>query len=324
MLEDRECEDIAGLLRHGFTFRECLDLTEDPSNREVYNALRSALSRGEDIADLFPEYCHERFRRCLSAFLQYLSFQEALQLTLDILHSRDDLRTSTLKELLYPAALLAGTFIGIILFNELCFPPLISLLEDFSLSVEKYRTARFILRSLTAITVLLAIGVSVICIRYTRPAHIVQGYRLLQRYLPHSLPVIFVSVDFVRYYRKCADLGFSTKNALGILRTIPDQPVIQWLSSCIEKSLEDGDRFTEALDTPGLDRRLLRFIRIAVFTSELPEMLGAYIRYSEESIRRRILRISRIVQIVSYLMIGTVVILVYQILLLPLTLMMQI
>ncbi|MBR2990258.1 MAG: type II secretion system F family protein, partial [Solobacterium sp.] len=112
--------------------------------------------------------------------------------------------------------------------------------------------------------------------------------------------------------------------SFGILSTIPGRPLICWLSRAVSSSLLDGEDFVRALDRPELDRTLVRFIRIAVHSSDMEDMLDAYTALTEERIRQRCRRIAGVIQLIAYAMIGVMIILVYRIMLLPLSLMMQI
>ena len=311
-------------MKSGFTLQECLSLIEEDTNRDVLSAIRERLDEGEDITAVFPQYCSSLYRKHLTGFLRILSFPESLQLSTAIISTRGSLRRETLRELFYPSVLMSGTYLGIVLFNELCFPPLIRMMESFRLSPARWLAVQTLLRTVSILSGLLLIACTAVLLYFTRRKNIVRGYAVLLRFLPSSLPVLYVSVDFVRCFRQCVRLSLPTKQSLEILQELPERPLLKSLSSQIAQSLHEGTGFLQAMECPGLDRTLLRFLRIAVMSSEMDEMLDAYIDYSEERIRQRCRRVSRIIQVSSYALIGMIIILVYQVLMLPLTLMMQI
>ena len=311
-------------MKNGFTFQECLDLIEESDNTVLLNEIRSRLDCGEDPGAVLPPYTPGLFRRCLSGFLQFLSFSESLRLSAAIVSEETDVKKETLKQLFYPAVLLIGTFAGIVLFNELCFPPLISMMSGFRLDSSMYETVRKLIRIIVVIIGILGLGTGITLFVFTRPDHIVDGYTAALKVMPSSLPVIYVSLDFVRYFRQCIRMNLSTRQSFGILSTIPGRPLICWLSRAVSSSLLDGEDFVRALDRPELDRTLVRFIRIAVHSSDMEDMLDAYTALTEERIRQRCRRIAGVIQLIAYAMIGVMIILVYRIMLLPLSLMMQI
>ena len=311
-------------MKSGFTLQECLSLIEEPGNQDVLSAIREHLDGGEDISTLFPSFCSPLYRKYLTGFLRVLSFPESLQLSTDIISARGSLRKETIRELFYPAVLMSGTFLGIVLFNELCFPPLIRMMESFRLSPDRWLAVQALIRTASVLSSLCLITAASTLLYFTRRKNIVHGYSILLRFLPASLPVLYVSVDFIRYFRQCVRLDLPTKQSLEILQDLPDRPLICSISAQIAQSLYEGSGFLQAMDRPGLDRTLLKFLRIAVMSSGMDEMLDAYTVYSEERIRQRCRRISRIIQVSSYALIGLIIILVYQVLMLPLTLMMQI
>ncbi|NLH92563.1 MAG: hypothetical protein GX481_08975, partial [Atopobium sp.] len=96
-----------------------------------------------------------------------------------------------------------------------------------------------------------------------------------------------------------------------------------FLAEEIEKSLLAGDKFETAVDSPYLDPVLARFMKIAVYASDMEQMMSGYLELCRDRIRRQCRRLTRTIQLVSYAAIGVILILVYQLLMLPLTVMSQ-
>ena len=65
-------------------------------------------------------------------------------------------------------------------------------------------------------------------------------------------------------------------------------------------------------------------MKLAVYSGNAEEMLKGYLEMSEEKGRLRIERITRSIQAASYACIGIVLILIYQILMMPLQILTQI
>ena len=108
-----------------------------------------------------------------------------------------------------------------------------------------------------------------------------------------------------------------------ILKGMTYKPLVAFIASEIDRSLMDGDRIESAMDSIYIDPSLKRFFKIALYSSDMENMLQGYL----EMCSYRLLKQSRIftkaVQAVSYCSIGLILIVVYQALMLPMTMLSQ-
>ncbi len=103
-----------------------------------------------------------------------------------------------------------------------------------------------------------------------------------------------------------------------ILMNTTEKPVISDIALKIDQSLKSGKSFENALDTPFLDTALCRLLKIAVYSSDMENMLDGYLEIAQQQAERKCRRITYAVQLLSYASISLILILVYQILMLPL------
>ena len=320
MLDRLDCEGIARLMNSGLTLQETLSLLETPANRNAFDSVRDSLEHGIQPSEFFPSICPNVYRSYLSGFLKCLPFAEALRLSIEIVAGEEAQKKEYMQGLFYPCMMFLCTVTGVTLFNEFCFPPLLSLLESFHVSSDEYTLLRIVIRIagiLIAATITAGASVILWC---RRESHQIDAYLFFARHFPSSVFVQYESADFIRYFLQCIRMHMPTRESILVLKTVPHRPVITFLAGVMERSLQYGEPFHEAVEMPWLDPSLIRFMNIACFSSEMETMLESYLEMSKERSRKQCRRVTRLVQILSYSAIGTIVILIYQIMLLPMKL----
>lgn len=315
-----DCEGIAKLMRNGFTLQETLALLETPGNRPAFQHIASKLEQGELPDRFFPDLCPRVYRSYLSGFLSCLPFGDALQLCIEIVAGEEAQKKEYVQGLFYPCMMLLCTIAGVTLFNEFCFPPLLSLMDSFHAGSADYDLLRIILRIIGILTAVILLTGTILLVWCLQERNRIGVYVFFARHLPSSIYVQYESADFIRYFLQCIRMRVPTRESLRILQAVPHRPVIRFLAGVLERCLIIGEPFSSALDMPWLDPTLIRFMKIAFYSSEMESMLEGYLAMSKERSRRQCRRITRAVQILSYAAIGTIIILIYQIMLLPMKL----
>jgi len=318
-----DCEGIQQLMKNGFTFQEALELLGSSRNQEVFQKIREQLSAGASAAETLLRYCPGIYRRYLDGFLQYLPLQESLTLSIHAVQQEESQRKEYRKGLLYPCALFLATVGGLIMFNELCFPPLLSMMRGFRVSLDSFSAFHAIARVISIFLILMLVCMSAAAIWFLQESHQLRGYEMLKRILPGSMVIQYASMDFIRFFLECTKMGIHTRQSIEIMKRIRHRPVISFLAAEIERSLETGDSFVHAVESPYLDPALTRFMKIAVYSSNLETMMEGYLAMSLERIHRQCVVLTRAIQMCCYAGIGAILILVYQVLLMPLSIMSQ-
>ena len=310
-------------MENGFTLKEALELLENAKNRACFCEIRSRLENGEKIALFFHEYCPKVFRSYYSCFAAYVPFLESLRLSMAVVAEEEQQKSLYRKGLLYPCLLFLASLAGVILFNELCFPALMSLADGFHIRSVDYHHLQMLIRFATTSVAALLLVLAVLFAYYSRPQNQVRGYQIASRW--HVLPGLrqHASADFVRFFRQCQKTGIRTREAMELLKNMKQKPLVQFLAGTIDQSLLRGRKMETAMQDPHIDGTLTRFFTVAVYSSNLERMLDGYLAMSSARIQRHCRIITAAVQTASYLSIGAVIIVVYQLLMLPLSILAQ-
>jgi competence protein ComGB len=318
-----DCEGIAGLMENGFTLKEALSLLEDRKNRDCFREIQNRLENGEKISEFFHQYCPKVYRSYYSCFAACVPFLESLRLSMAVVAEEEQQKRMYRKGLLYPCLLFLASLAGVVLFNELCFPALLSLADSFRISGPDYRRMQGIIRFATAAAAAVILVLAVLFAYYSRPQNQVRGYQIASRW--HVFPVLrqHASADFVRFFRQCQKTGIRTREAMVLLKSMEQKPLVRFLAESIDRSLQQGQKMETAMQDPHIDSTLARFFTIAVYSSNLERMLDGYLEMSCARIKRHCRMITVAVQTASYLSIGAVIIVVYQLLMMPLSILAQ-
>ncbi|MBR2669317.1 MAG: type II secretion system F family protein [Solobacterium sp.] len=323
LLDKLDCQGFSKLLESGFTLQETMNLLETAGNHEVLEAIRNDLSSGLSISSVFPRFCPKAYRSYITAFLRFLPFADALSLSLSIHENADKQRDLYLKKLLYPVLLLFSAVVGITFFNQVCFPSLLDLMSSFKVDTQGMNRIHQVITVIVFGIVIVSFSGGMILLWYTRKSHLMRGYSLLVRYFPDSVVTQYLSAEFIRYFVECTRRNIHTRQALLIIGSIPDKLLICHMAEQIAGQLSAGHEFVEAFEQKDIDRLLVKFIKIAVYSSNLTEMLEGYLKLTEERLDRQCKRLTNTVQLITYTLIGIVLIFVYQILMLPMSILTQ-
>lgn len=315
VINEIDYEGILQLTQSGFTLQETLTLLENEKNKDCFREILSKLEDGIPINNFFATYIPKKYRLYFRNLIIITSFKDAIALSYNIVHENEQTRKVQYKSMIYPILLFISTLFGLLAFNELCFPPLLTLLESFQFDSHSYHYLHIIIRIIVGIIVLLLL-IFMIIFHYYK-SHLIKLYKRFRR-----IPFVsqFVSIDFIQFFLECTKLGISTRDTLSILKKIDNKPLVVYLASTIETQLLAGENFIQAFKNSELDEMLNRFITIAYYSTNMDEMLITYLSFTKERILKTIKKLTYFIQIFSYSLIGVMLIFIYQILLLPMDL----
>lgn len=323
-MSEEDVKGLSSLLDSGFSFTDALTLMEEDSNREIFNAMRRKLEEGERISDFFSAYCPKSCSDYLIGFMEVLPFGQALKLSLRIEEELKKRKEKLVKGLFYPIALMVGMVFGIMLFNHLILPNMMSLMKSFKVEQDGLDVMAGMMEKGSLFLFFLTIIAVILAMFLLSKKRIRKTYAFFAVKLPGCLLVQTASETFARFYLECVKLNMSTKDTMEMLKNLENQPLASFIAKEVDASLLKGDTLTGALDSPYVENALLRFMKIALYTTDAEKMLEGYLNMTSLRTDRKIKNLSRAVQLVSYSMIGGVLIFVYQVLMLPMSLMQQI
>lgn len=319
--------DIEGLLRlldSGFTFQRALYLIENETNQMVIQNVEDSLNQGRSINEFLSQYFPDELKDYFESFLNILSLEDALRLTLNLYDYDEKTKNMLMKSIAGPLIMLCSCLIGVELFIALGFPALIDMMKGFNLDLSLLIITQYALK-IGIMVVFLALVISTLLFVYfLNPKRIVLGYVILSKLKWTKLIRLFLSTQYAVYFSECSKMTSSTKNTLEMMMKIKKKPLIVFLTFHVEQHLLQGISIEKAMSHIYLDPLLGRFMQIAIHSSSTKEMLTSYIELNREKGFQLATKASKGITVFAYAFIGILIVLVYQVLLLPLSMLGQV
>ena len=126
--------------------------------------------------------------------------------------------------------------------------------------------------------------------------------------------------QFASALSACLGYGISTELTLETLSLIKDHTYIHYYAQNLQEQLKQGHPLLEGLKNIGVDEAFIHYYLIGSRSNNLQAMLQLYQKKTEKRIDRSIKKLSIWIQALSYFSVGAVVLIVYQVMLMPMEL----
>lgn len=322
-MSKEDCGGLVQLMDSGFSFVDAMTLLENKKNTRIFSMMKAEFNEGTEMVKTIKKYCPKEYRDDFYSFVSFLSLKDSLGLCVRLHHDDEHQKRELQKNVGYPLMMFFATLLGLYLFVFFCFPLLIQLMNDFNATTANVAGIKNLFLILLNVVVTSFFLCSLLALVMTRKSYQIQSYQWMMKYFPVSLVRQNISSQFARYFYHCIHVGCKTKETLTILKKLERKPVISFLAESIEKNLLGGVTMKKAIQNQYLDETLHRFMTIAMHTATMDEMLDGYVKLSQEKIKRKLKVVAKAMQLFTYGCIAMILIFVYQILILPLSVMSQ-
>lgn len=319
LLTKDDCNSLISLMDNGFSLQDSMDLIDCNNTNMAFIKIKKRLMKGEQLSNFFAQYLPKTISAYFGGFIKWMPFIESLKLTMQIIDCENKSKKEIIKGMLYPCILLIGVLVGILVFNTTILPQMITMMNGFGLENNNYKEIAQIITICTKIFMIISLTCVLIIGIALSNKYIVKTYQLLSRILPDSILCGNASTDFARFFLQCTKMKISTRESLKILKSIPGKPLVKFIAQQLDNSLTQGDRMDKAITNPYVEQALSRFFRIAIYASNCEKMLEGYLKMVETRTEIRIRRFTKIVQLFAYSTIGIILVFIYQILMMPMS-----
>lgn len=307
------------LMNSGYSFRQCMDYLKDSHNEEIFTHALIKMEQGISVDKWAADFFFEGIKTQLDSFLRFLSLKEALQLSLSLYDHHHETQRQLIKMTGYPLIMFLFSLFGVQLFCAFCMPSLIQMMKGFDVSTQFIEVIYRLLMFISFLMSIIVIAFVFCVFLMTRPSTIVSGIEKLYRYRMGFIVQKELSAHFAMFYYHCVRLGIPTRKALHMLQQCHKQPLTVFLAHHVEKVLSDGGDLVEAVSIPYLDPSLQKLIKTAMLSSGAIPLLKGYLDVAHIKRQKRLKQIAQVVQILSYVFVAIMIMLVYQVLFLPLS-----
>lgn len=249
---------------------------------------------------------------------EFFSYQDLLNFTYESKVFNKDLKRQIIKILAYPLLLYFLMYALMLFFMLILLPAMFNIIELFEIDLSSIQLLSKLLKA--TFIGLSIFNVILIFVLITHLNH--ERLRLsLIRYSNLQLPKAIYTYQFAHFFYLLVKHGFSTKQALEIMRRGSDNRLIGWLATLIMYKLEAGKPFSKSIDLDVLDNRFISICQLGIINNQLPSLLETYLNTNHLVISNRLKQIGSMIKLFTYSLLAILILFMYQILLAPLSLM---
>ena len=304
-------------MENGFSFTDTLQILKTKRNERRITQVLEKLEQGQTFKEAFSLLLPHCYRRYFNNFIRYLSVLESMRISVELATHEEKMKQKMMKDMVYPIVMLFVMFIGMYLFNGFVFPQMMTLMTSFEINVSSYYFLRSLIQLLSwLVTILFVVGM-LFWVVFLEPNRKCWLYRVLVKYVPDSIMVQKASAEFARYFLECVRVRISTIQTMKILLDMKEKPLVRLIAQELNDALSKGESFEVTLHTPFVEHALQQFFQIALHGSNCEKMLEGYLVMNQQRHIKQVRIFTRSVQLSCYGVIGLILLVVYQILMLP-------
>lgn len=307
---------IGALLKRNHSLNDALALLKNsyPDNGEL-NRMMEGLANGRTVKDLLSG---NAFTDQLMFFLDYLPLERCISLAIAQNERKRKIKKDLLSRNGYQLVLLAASLILLHVFTSLVIP---AMMVNLEISTTRSTTVMALFRLLNTLkwAITASVMLAVITLFIIRKTHReVYVWMYFSRKGHDRLIRMWVTYEFSMRLQMMLQQGISMTDAVSIIRFSRDNPMIALLAHHFDMQLLEGKGLEQSLDLRYFDSDFHSLCLYGLRNSDFVQGLQDYLEFTEMKISRLIKRTASIIQGFCYGFVFAVIILAYQVLLLPL------
>lgn len=308
-------------MNNGFSFQDALLISKTDENQKIFSIIQKQLEEGRQGEDIIASYLLPAYQGYFQGFIQYMNMKDTLAAVLSVVRAERTQKEEILKGLLYPSLLFVGVNMGVLLFNSCILPVMTNMMAGFHYQNDTILLVQKIVSLIAAAVLFFLCAGSVLFFYCLQKKNIVFVYHTIQKKYPHALIVKYASSDFSRFYLECIRRQIPTRESLQILMQLDQKPLVKDIAEQLDHLLTDGIEMKEAVERCRTEPALVRIFQISIYASNCVTMMEGYLQMVKDRTAAEIARYARTVQLISYSAVAMIIILVYQVLLMPISMM---
>lgn len=316
-ISDDEISYLNKLLLINTPISTCLKLIEGNDNNKMIDDILSNLQTGKTIEECIQKYIPNKINDYLLPLSKTMSFSSALDLSISFYEESKNNEKRISNSIAYPLGLLFFSLTGLYLFDAYGIDSILGLLNTFNTDLSSFSFSRTIIRFFIYVVYFGSLIISGLLLFFTRKKRIAFLYVFLSKLLPNSLVQTYYSQEFISLLLICRKKGYKTKESLKILNSIKNVPIISFLAFHLNEMLLEGQEFDVAINNKYFDDKLTKYIKIGIHSNDFNEVLENYIELAKTKINKKTKELTLFIQLLTYLLIGIIIIFVYEVLFMP-------
>lgn len=258
------------------------------------------------------------FYNNLRFFYTINTLDKAIQNALKIEDFRKNLKSQFLKSLFYPLVIFIFAIIILLFFTTTIIPTLTSQFKFDSFVVKALMLFPIILKGISLLIFICGFILLLLYNLNKKVFYKISEYCLIKIKIVKQL----YSYSFLGYYNQLFLCGLSSKECITYLLNLNTTFYFQTLIQDINNKLEQGIAFLDILEQSSkITAEIKHCFKMGFQTNKQAHFYAQGLKLCENSIRKSLTFYTLIIQIIAYATVILVVLLVYQMMLLPLEMM---
>lgn len=318
-VSNEDVEALSALMEGGFAFTDALKVLETEKNKTYFDKMRRQLENGQELRTFIKDYVPVAYQKYLTDFLAFLTVNDSLLLAKTMVQKERSDRQLLFKGLLYPFLLLAGISFGIVLFDKTVLPGMMSMLSSFGTADTSVVVLSKLVELFSWLLFSTVIVSAILLLIFLSDARIVSTYCLLAKHFSGTLLVQYASRQFAIFFLQCKARNMSTRESIALMKNLSSRPLVSFIAGELDRVFLQGETFEHALNSVYIEPALARFFKISLYSENTEAMLEAYLAMCDQRTKGQIKRLTQIMQCITYGAAGIVIVVVYRILMMPMS-----
>lgn len=273
-----------------------------------------------NLSDYLKKFYH-RNENQYESLTSVFSYQQTLRYTIDQWEFDTLLNHQLKAQFAYPLILYIIMYCLLGFFSLFLVPTLLSMISMFDLDTTAVEIGKTLLKVIFFIFTCINSLLLILMVHFSNK----QNLKLfISKYHNKKFFTLFKKIithKFAKLYSILVNYGLSTKQSLEIMKSGSTSYLLSWISLLITYQLEEGKGFVTSFSDNFLDLHFNQILSLASKNNQLITLLDSYLVSNLHTITMYITNVSKTIKIVIYIVLGLLIIFLYQILLTPMNLM---
>ncbi len=250
-----------------------------------------------------------------NALFDYLSESFAYRLIIEDLALYKKINAIFRKTLAYPLFLFLISIVLLHIYLFFLFPKINSMSQMFDISSSNTDVMKYIVVGLILLFWIFVLMIIIVLFYYFK--HPFKTYIGLFKFKKTNIWMILSSLNFSNILNCLLKYGYSTKKCFHIMQMVFEDKILNNITLKMQKQLLDGISIEAAFKQIPLDSQLIFMILTSIHIGNMTDILDEYNEMMQHKLLYYLKSLSKSLQYFSYFSISMILLMTYQILLIP-------
>ncbi|MBQ9036870.1 MAG: type II secretion system F family protein [Erysipelotrichaceae bacterium] len=307
---------LAKMIERHYSIKDAFEtLAKGNEDNKAVKRICSGLNEGVPLGQLLSE---TPFERELSFYINFLSLDKSILIVNRQLKKEENILKRFASKISYQLVLLVASFALMFLFTDYVMP---TMLRSLSLDTGRSSSIQFVFsillicRNVLTVLIVMVVLTGGWVILRKRENYV---WMFLHQYKMDKLIKTYATYKFVQKLNCLLENGISIIDAINVIRQQKRDRIVSLLAHHFNEVLLSGVGFEESLDMSYFDDDFHSLCLLGLKSDDFNQSLRDYEEMIDFKFEQYLKKVSVVIQAICYIFVATVIVMGYQVLLLPL------